>query len=170
MIIKKEILDLKPFQETLHQGMCGAASLLIVLDYYGIKKSEQELAGLLGVTNSLGIDSQSIKRVAKDFGLRVEIKDTSNFEDIRDWLDKKVSVIVDWFSRGRNDYSESEVADGHYSVVAGLDAKYIYLQDPEIGKIRKIARDDFMRVWFDFEGSYIKSDELIIRQSIAIYK
>jgi len=167
---ENKILSLKSFRETLHQGMCGAASLLIVLDYYGIKKSEQGLADLLGVTNRLGIDSQSIKRVAEDFGLRVEIRDNSSFEDIEKWLDKKVPVIVDWFTRGRNDYSESEVADGHYSVVAGLDTKYIYLQDPEIGKIRKIARDDFMRVWFDFEGEYIKPEELIVRQIVVIYK
>lgn len=79
-------------------------------------------------------------------------------------------VIVNWFTGGRLDYSESEVADGHYSVVAGLDEKHIYLQDPEIGKIRKIKRDDFMKVWFDFKGEYIKPNELIIRQIIVIKK
>lgn len=84
------------------------------------------------------------------------------------WLDKKVPVIVDWFTKGRQDYSESEVSDGHYSVVAGLDDKHIYLQDPEIGRIRKLERDDFMRVWFDFKGNYIKPKELIIRQMIII--
>jgi len=80
-----------------------------------------------------------------------------------------VPVIVNWFTKGRLDYPESEVADGHYSVVAGLEDKYIYLQDPEIGKIRKLKRDYFMRVWFDFKGNYIKPKELIIRQIIAIF-
>ena len=78
-------------------------------------------------------------------------------------------VIVDWFTRGRCDYGESEVADGHYSVVIGLDDEYIYLQDPEIGGERKIKRNDFMKVWFDFAGEYIDPNELIIRQIIAIY-
>lgn len=165
-----ELLRLKSVQETLHSGLCGAASLLIVLDYYGIDKSETELAGLLGVDSESGTDAGAIKRVAEIFGLKVVIKNGSNFEDIEDWLDKKVPVIVDWFTRGRNDYSESEIADGHYSVVAGLDEKYIYLQDPEIGKIREIKRDDFMRVWFDFEGLYIGPENLILRQIIAIYK
>jgi predicted double-glycine peptidase len=54
--------------------------------------------------------------------------------------------------------------------VAGLDNKYVYLQDPEIGKIRKLKREYFMMVWFDFKGKYIKPNELIIRQIIAIYK
>ena len=61
--------------------------------------------------------------------------------------------------------------DGHLSVVVGLDGEHIYLQDPEIGKLRKIARSDFMKVWFDFTGEYINlPDEMIVRQVIAIRK
>lgn len=168
--MKQIFINLKPFQETLHRGMCGAASLLIVLDYYGVQKSEEELAGMVGADDRLGTDSESIKRAAESSGFKVEIKDNSDFDDIGKWLEKGVPVIVDWFSRGRSDYPDSEVADGHYSVVAGLDENYIYLQDPEIGKIRKIAREDFMRVWFDFAGEYIKPEELIVRQIIAIYR
>ncbi len=163
------LLELHSFQETLHQGMCGAASLLIVLDYYGIKKTESELAGMLGIDKRLGTDAAAIRRVAESCGLKVEIKDKSSLEEIDGYLEKRIPVIVDWFSRGRNDYDDSEVADGHYSVVAGLDEEYIYLQDPEIGKIRKIMCKDFMRVWFDFESELIGADNLIIRQIIAIF-
>jgi len=102
--------------------------------------------------------------------LKFKIKNNSNFEDIESWLKKGVPVIVDWFTKGRPDYPDSDVSDGHYSVVTGLDDKFIYLQDPEIGKTRKLKREDFMTVWFDFTGKYIKSDELIIRQIIAIYR
>lgn len=166
----KKMLKVEPFQETLNAGMCGPASLKIVLDYYGIEKSEKELARLCQHDKNLGVDDEKIKKAAEDLGFKVKIKNNSSFKDIENWLDKKVPVIVNWFTRGRQDYSESEVADGHYSVVAGIDEKYIYLQDPEIGKIRKLKRDDFMRVWFDFKGEYLKPEELIIRQIIAIYK
>ena len=166
----KKMLKIKPFQETLNAGMCGPASLKIVLDYYDIEKSEKELAKLCRHNKNLGVDDEKIKKAAGSLGFKVKIKNSSNFKDIENWLDKKVPVIVNWFTKGRQEYSESEVSDGHYSVVARLDEKYIYLQDPEIGKIRKIKRDDFMRVWFDFKGKYIKVDELIVRQIIAIYK
>ena len=163
-------LDLKPFQETLHAGMCGPASLKIVLDYYGLDKSEQELAELTGHTAGLGINSEGITDAAKSLGFSVEIKNESSLEEIENWLEKGVPIIVDWFTRGRHDYDDSAVADGHYSVVSGLDDEFIYLQDPEIGNERKIKRDDFLKVWFDFAGELIKPDELIIRQVIAIYK
>ena len=166
----KKMLKIKPFQETLNASMCGPASLKIILDYYGLKKSEKELAKLCQYDKDLGVDDDKIKNTAEGLGFKVKIKNNSNFKDIENWLDKKVPVIVNWFTKGRQDYSESEVADGHYSVVTGLDEKHIYLQDPEIGKIRKLKRDDFMRVWFDFKGEYIEPKELIIRQTIAIYR
>lgn len=168
--MKKTMLNVKPFQETLHAGMCGPASLKIVLDYYGLVKSEQELAELTGTTSGLGTDEKGIARVAESLEFKVVIKNESDFSDIGEWLTKGVPVIVDWFTRGREDYPPSEMADGHYSVVVGLDDGFIYLQDPEIGGLREIARDDFMKVWFDFSGEYIKADEIIIRQFIAIYK
>ena len=166
----KKMLKIKPFQETLNASMCGPASLKIVLKYYNTEVTEKELAQLTGVSSGLGTDDKGLARAAKHFGFEVKIKNNSNFKDIEKWLDKKVPVIVDWFTRGRKDYSDSDIADGHYSVIAGLDDKFIYLQDPEIGKIRKLERDDFMAVWFDFTGEYIKPNELIIRQIIAIYK
>lgn len=151
-------------------SMCGPASLKMVFDYYGIRKTEKELAKMCGTTEELGTNDKSIKRVAETLGFKVEIKNNSTFEDIQNWLNKKVPVIVDWFTRGRNDYTDSDIADGHYSVVVGLNDKFIYLQDPELGKIRKMRKEDFMVVWFDFTGKYINPQELIIRQIIAIYK
>ena len=165
-----KILKVKPFQETLNSGYCGPASLKIVLGYYGIDKTEKELAKMAGWNKDLGIDDEGIKKAAENFGFKVKIKNNSSYKDIENWLNKKVPVIIDWFTKGRPDYKESEVADGHYSVVAGLDDKFIYLQDPEVGKIRKLKREDFMRVWFDFRGDYLKPSELVIRQIIAIYR
>jgi len=164
------MLKVKPFQETLNADMCGPASLKIVFDYYGVSKTEKELAKIAGLKKGLGIDEMGIKKTAEKLGFKVVIKNNSNFKDIEKWLGKGVPVIVNWFTRGRNDYPESETADGHYSVVCGLDDKFIYLQDPELGAMRKIERNNFMRVWFDFKGNYLKPKDLIIRQIIAIYK
>lgn len=161
-------LPVKPFKQT--PSRCGPASLKMVFDYYGVEKTESEIAKMCGTTKELGTNDKSIKRVAETLGFKVKIKNNSTFEDIQYWLDKKVPIVVDWFTRGTSDYTDSDIADGHYSVVVGLDNKFIYLQDPELGKMRKLKREDFMVVWFDFEGKYIKLDNLIIRQIIAIYK
>ena len=168
--MKKISLNVEPFQETLHADMCGPASLKIVMGYYNVDKTENELAQLTKLIPGLGIDDKNIADAARVLGFKVEIKNESSFEDIEQWLKRGVPVIVDWFTRGRRDYDDSGVSDGHYSVVTGLDDEHIYLQDPEIGGERKIEREDFMKVWFDFIGYYLKPEELIIRQLIAIYK
>src|SRR3989344_626626 len=166
-----ELLKVEPFQETLNAGMCGPASLKMVLDYYGIKKTEEDLAGLCETDSELGTNVASLRKAAEGLGFDVEIKNESSFKDIQEWLNKDVPVIVSWLSGGRRDYDDSNVPDGHYSPVVGLDGSYICLQDPEIGKIRKVARNDFLRVWFDFDGAYIKSaNDLMLRIIIAIYQ
>lgn len=166
----KKFLNINPFQETLNTGMCGPASLKIVLSYYGKESSEKELAELCKTNKDLGTDDQGIKNAAESLGFKVFIKNNCYLNDIEEWLQKEVPVIVNWFTRGRKDYTDEEVADGHYSVVRGIDDEYIYLQDPEIGKTRKLNKEDFMTVWFDFTGKYILPEELVIRQIIAIYK
>lgn len=166
-----ELLNIKPFQETLNSSMCGPASLKMILSYYGVEKTERELARLCQTDSNIGTNAVSLKQVAESLGFNVEVKNQCTFDDIQQWINKKVPVIINWFSKGRSDYDESVMADGHYSLVVGLDEQYIYLQDPEIGGLRKIARDDFLRVWFDFTGSYIRTlDEMILRQIIAISK
>jgi ABC-type bacteriocin/lantibiotic exporter with double-glycine peptidase domain len=163
-------LDVKPFQETLHASMCGPASIKILLGYYGIEKTEEELARVAALDKELGINDSSIVKVFENLGFKTTVKNNSSYEDIQNWLEKKVPVMVNWFSRGRQDYPDSAVAEGHYSVVCGLDETDIYLQDPEIGKVRKMNREDFETVWFDFKGKNIQQNELIIKQLIAVYK
>ena len=155
--MSKIFLKVRPFRETA--GYCGPASLKILLSYYGVDKSEKQLAKLCKTKKDLGTSGENIKSAAEKLGFKVKIKDNSSFKDIESWLKMGAPVIVDWFTN-----------DGHYSVAAGLDDKFIYLQDPELGRMRKLERKNFMTVWFDFKGKYIKPNELIIRQIIAIYK
>ncbi|OGE96445.1 MAG: hypothetical protein A3B10_04615 [Candidatus Doudnabacteria bacterium RIFCSPLOWO2_01_FULL_44_21] len=168
MMVK--LLQVKPFQETLRGGYCGPASLKMVLNYYGVQKSEKEIAERCERDPKLGTNDLSIKNAARSYGFNVEIKNRASFTDIQEWLNKEVPVIVNWFTRGRKNYGNSEVPDGHYSVAVGLDNKNIYLQDPEIGAMRTIKRDDFLRVWFDFKRDHITSwKDMVIRQLITVY-
>jgi ABC-type bacteriocin/lantibiotic exporter with double-glycine peptidase domain len=152
-------------------GYCGPASLKMVLDFWGVAKSEEEVAVACRRDPDLGTDDESLKTAAESYGFEVEIENGASFDSVRKWLDQGVPPIVDWFTRGRSDYGDDAVPDGHYSVVVGLDDTHIYLQDPEIGGLRTLARDDFMRVWFDFTPAFITSwDDMIVRQLIAVYR
>ncbi len=151
-------LLVKPFRES--PGYCGPASLHMVLGYFGIATTEQELAKLAKSLHRSGTSAEGLLTAAKKYGFQGKIKDKANFSDIQKWLDKKIPVIVDWFSEN----------DGHYSVVISLTKHYIFIQDPEIAGIRKIDCETFKREWFDFPGDFITSPkDVIIRRLIAIY-
>src|SRR3990167_6340765 len=70
-IMKKILLQVKPFQETLNAGMCGPASLKIVLAYYGVHKSEKELARLCQHSKKLGVTNEQMEQAARSLGFRV---------------------------------------------------------------------------------------------------
>ncbi len=168
---KSALLAVKPFQETLYKSYCAPATLKMLLQYYGIEKSEKELARLLGTTEKTGTTVEDFVKGLKHFGLKAKVKNYSTFKDIEKYLKKDIPVVVDWFTKGRSDDPDWFTADGHYSIAVGLDKKYIYLQDPEIGGMRKLKREDFLKVWFDYLGEYLKSrDQVVIRQSIAVYR
>ena len=41
---------------------------------------------------------------------------------------------------------------GHVSVVEKIDQKHIYLAEPTTGKVTKIERIKFLRLWLDYEA------------------
>lgn len=153
------MIKIKPHRQS--SGFCGPSSLKMIAEYYGIQKTEKELGVLSKCTEEKGSTAENLLSAARKIGLNGFYKDDSSLSEIRKFISKGIPVIVDWFS----------INDGHYSVVAGIDKKFIYLQDPELGKINKIALQTFNRVWFDFKGDYLKSaGDLYIRRMIVITK
>src|ERR1700722_7507683 len=72
-------------------------------------------------------------------------------------------------STGRDQSGSLPIAGGHYSVVCGLTAKDIILEDPAIGGRRALPRRVFRNVWFDFTYLHPSSkNDLIIRRLIAV--
>lgn len=168
-----ELIPVQPFQETLHASACGPAVLKMLLSYWnlpGKEKTDTELAKECGTDSALGTSNEQFIETAARFGLANDVKTEASFDDIQIWLDKKIPVVVDWFTAGRKDYLEGEMPDGHYSIVVGLDEENIYLQDPEIGGLRTIPRKQFFRVWFDFKQDYITTwDEMVVRWMAAVF-
>ncbi len=154
------MLDVKPFRQS--PAFCGPASLKMVLEYYGIKKNEKELAKLSGAKSTKGVSAEGLLKAARALGLKGFSKDFSDIKDIETYvINKRIPVVVDWF------YYD----DGHYSIVVDIDEENIYLRDPQFIKVRKMDIDTFKRVWFDFPGEFLRSkDDIIIRRIIVVYK
>ncbi|MGV8152346.1 MAG: cysteine peptidase family C39 domain-containing protein [Candidatus Nanoarchaeia archaeon] len=153
------MLNYNSFQQ--REGLCGPASLKIVLSSFGINKSEKELAKKMKCTKA-GVEAEEILKIAKKLGLKGYIKEKATIEDIKKELkNNHKRIIVDWFLED----------DGHFSVVSSMDKENIYLQDPDIGCIRAIRLDIFNRIWFDFPGKYMKTKkDLLLRRMLILQK
>ena len=153
------MFKIKPIKQS-KPGFCGPASLKTVLDFYDLKYSESFLGKILKTTKEKGTDEKGFKNGLKKLRLKFLIKSNSSLKILGNFLEKKIPVIVDWFSED----------DGHYSVVVGLNKNFIFLADPEIGKIRKIDLKIFKRIWFDFPENKIKMPkDLILRWLLAVF-
>ena len=71
---------------------CVPAGVRMVLDYLGIKRTEDEVAQALGTT-PLGTNVMNIELLPKELGLEVWTGDIS-LEGLKDFIDKGIPVIV----------------------------------------------------------------------------
>jgi ABC-type bacteriocin/lantibiotic exporter with double-glycine peptidase domain len=154
------MIKVKPLKQT--KSYCGPYALKMVFDYYGKNISIKEIAKEAKTAIAFGTGPKKMVNAAKFFGFNAVYKEKFSINELSKLVNKKkIPVIVNWFSEN----------DGHYSVLVGINKTEIYLQDPEIGKIRKIKVKDFLKVWFDFSGDYLKSKKDIrIRPIILILK
>jgi len=163
-----KFLKIKSYKETVG---CGPAVLKMVLEFYGIRKAEAELAKIAGTTKKTGTEISQLRKAFEFFGLQTKIKTSSTYANIEKYLRRNIPVIVGWYTRGKKEDPDTVTADGHYSIVVGLDKGFIYLQDPEIGKIRKLKKEDFLMVWLDYYGEYPKTKkDIFLRPLIAVLK
>ncbi|MBU2497100.1 MAG: C39 family peptidase [Nanoarchaeota archaeon] len=161
-------LKIKPYTQTIS---CGPAVLKMILKFYKIKISEKVIAKIAKTHEKHGTEIVDLEKAFKYFGLKTKTKVNSNFSDLNKYLKKGIPVVIGWYTKGKKGDAESITADGHYSVVIGLDKEHIYLQDPEIGKRRKLRKDDFLIVWMDYYGPYPKTKkDIFLRPMIAVYK
>lgn len=156
------MLKIKPAKQ-LNKYFCSPASLQMVLRYFGVEKSQRELARLCKVSASEGVrDASQVVRAAKRLGFKAKILDFCGYADLKKYIiRKKIPVIVNWFS----------VDSGHYSVAFHINEKNLHLVDPTFGKARLYPLKKFKEVWFSVKGNEPKKKEdFRIRRAVAVWK
>jgi len=139
----------------------------MVLAYFGVEISERLIARACNASPASGTTGTDLVKGAQRLGLKAQIIDRASFATIGKWLRRGVPVIVDWMSTVASRPTRTSMACGHYSVVYGLNQKDILLQDPAVGP-RRISRNKFLTVWFDFQDVFPQhTRDLIIRRVIV---
>jgi len=163
------MLAIKGFRQT-DDSRCGPACVKMVLDYWGIRKSEDLLCEACNHTYGKGCTNQDMVRAFRTYGLVADYTENNDFLSVKQALRRGIPPIVDWFSLGTNP-TRNEMPNGHASIIVDLDDAFITLMDPEDGQYRTIPRNEFKRVWFDWDKveALNKPDQINIRGMILAY-
>ena len=145
------MIKIKPIKQT--RGYCGPASLKIIMDYYGVDKSQNEWARLTKTSRIKGCLEENIVNISKKLGFKAFVKKNSSIREIRKLVNNDTPIIVDW-------YSPEE--EGHYSVVVGINKGDIIIADPHFGKIVKHKLEWFGERWFDVVNNKKINREIIV--------
>jgi hypothetical protein len=136
---------------------CGASVLQAILLYYGIEEREDALMQAARTTEAFGTHPEDILRVAREHGLRAELREGLTLADLEAAAARRVPVVVAlqaWTDSPGPDFDWSRAwEDGHYVIVVGLDEANVMVEDPSLLGCRGIIpRAEFLERWHDYEG------------------
>ncbi|MFA6404534.1 MAG: C39 family peptidase [Candidatus Paceibacterota bacterium] len=132
-----------PFYSQNSNTSCGPASLRMVLEYYGIKKSELELKEI-SKQGKDGTKHGGIIHVIVKSGLYAFVDNDTSIISIKDQINNGHPVIINFI--------EPSNEEGHYAVVIGIDEDNIILNDPWNGEGFTLEIDKFEKRWRSSDG------------------
>lgn len=135
-----------PYIQQSHPNTCGAAALAMLLQYHGLKITEETIIETYPGIKQTGFYIPLLWEYSEKLGLKTA-HGTGNTEIIKKWILQDTPVIV---------YQYSYLASGsfgrqHFRIVTGYNdnSKYFTVWDPtpQVGKGHKINYSDFEKLW-----------------------
>jgi uncharacterized protein YvpB/LysM repeat protein len=114
---------------------CGPACLAMVLGYYGVQVSVNELFSATGVAPGRYTGFGQLQRVARDYGVTFNYQDGRSLNDLKLWIDRDKPVIAlvkySYWSQIEPLVSTQDTFSGpHFVVIVGYGDGNIYINDP----------------------------------------
>ncbi|MFZ1755680.1 MAG: C39 family peptidase [Caldilineaceae bacterium] len=138
-----------PFYPQQGDGNCLPACAQMVLAYYGIGRSQRQLATLLSVRPNLGTPASTIQRIQSrtisvEYGSATLTKLT---EATQNGLPVIAFIQAAELPRWRDQYFQ------HAVVIVGVEAGTVYLLDPASeSSPDAVSEGDFMLAWDEVEN------------------
>lgn len=124
---------------------CGPTSIQMVAAYFGLPHSFETIAEISQYKKKEGLSNKDLVDTLQELGLIVREKANATWADLTRCNTVDKVIIVSWMKLGYI---------GHFSLVEKVSQHYITLADPENGKITKMDKTIFMRLWMDYDDMW----------------
>jgi ABC-type bacteriocin/lantibiotic exporter with double-glycine peptidase domain len=135
-------MKIKPIKQR-DASACAPTSIEMVLNCFDVSHTVKEITKVTDYKKESGIYNLQIVDALRKFGLNAKTKKNVSWEALEKLNTKSSAIIVSWMLEGYI---------GHVSVVDKVTATHIFLAEPTTGKIMKIEKIKFLRLWWDFEA------------------
>ena len=134
------------------QYSCMAASMSMCLNALGYETNEDLVNKVMGAQPMKGAAWEQALACAQHFGCRATLTLPCTVEQLKQWTDAGIPVMIAWNPEGR-DWS-------HASVVFDVDENMnVYVADPNIPNPKEVVRvvpeDEFYHKWFEKFPNYL---------------
>ena len=129
---------------------CFATCVKMILEYYGIRKSERDLRVLLKTTPRFGTFWPIPAKEIKHIGFELIWKKFWSLEEISSIIRQSIPIIVG--VQGKTDI------DKHAVVLLEVSEENVTVADPDNGELVKIRMTKFLEMWNERDGiaGYLK--------------
>lgn len=136
---------------------CGPATLAMILSYYGIYETQEELGEAMrpyqhpkGDNDDKTIFPQEFVDWVENFGLKAIYRPNGSIQLIKLFLANEIPVVVKTWLRPNEDI-------GHFRIIRGFDekAQVIIDDDSYFGPNRRLSYYQLLEMWQPFNYGYI---------------
>lgn len=151
MTDKKAKADVTPVRQRT-QYTCMSTSLMMCLQALGHKVTEDEVNDVMGARPKKGAAWENALAAAQHYGCRATLVTPSTVQQLKDWTDAGIPVMIAWNPEGR--------PWSHASVVFDVDDDLnVYVADPNIPDpdetVRIVPKAEFYSKWSEKWPDYI---------------
>jgi ABC-type bacteriocin/lantibiotic exporter with double-glycine peptidase domain len=135
-----------PYKKQPAEYYCGPTSLQMIMAFFGVKRSAEELATLADTNEAIGTWHRNMANAARASGFWVYQSRRGTIESLRSFLNKGYPVIVHLFMPEWPAGKWGQWDRFHYVVITGLTRFTVRINDPWLGPL-EMPRKEFVSRW-----------------------
>ena len=121
---------------------CGPTCIEMTLKYFGISHTIANITKVTNYKKDGGIYNRQVESTMQHYGLKTKVSKNTTWDKLIEQNTEDTVIILSWMLDGYI---------GHLSVLEKVDKEHIYLAEPTTGKVLKMGRIKFLRLWLDYE-------------------